>query len=170
MESFKLEKNNDHAHHRKSTAFKVLVSSIALVAVAALLPLQHALAAGGHTEPLTGFDRYWRIFLAGGVCASLSHAGAVPLDVVKTRLQTSPEVYKGILHAFTQIIQNEGAGMLFKGLGATVIGYSIQGSLKYGCYEVGAHPLKSYWYEVFDTYFVYDTGYIALSPFCLFLL
>jgi len=81
-------------------------------------------------------DRIWRIFLSGGVCASISHAGAVPLDVVKTRLQTDHEKYKGIADAFVKIIQHEGVGMLMKGLGATLIGYSIQGSMKYGFYEV----------------------------------
>lgn len=45
---------------------------------------------------LTGKDLYWRIFLAGGICASASHAGVVPMDVVKTRLQTHPEVYQGL--------------------------------------------------------------------------
>jgi hypothetical protein len=44
--------------------------------------------------------------------------------------------YHGIVDACVKIIEHEGAGMLLKGLGATVIGYAIQGSLKYGCYEV----------------------------------
>jgi hypothetical protein len=35
--------------------------------------------------------RIWRIFLSGGVCASVSHGWAVPLDVIKTRLQTDPD-------------------------------------------------------------------------------
>ena len=34
---------------------------------------------------------FLRYFIAGGLCASLSHGVAVPFDVVKTRLQTSTE-------------------------------------------------------------------------------
>lgn len=87
--------------------------------------------------PMTGLDLYWRIFLAGGVCASVSHGWAVPLDVVKTRLQTDPDKYdRGIWHAFHTIRAEEGPGMLLKGMGATLIGYSIQGSLKYGLYAM----------------------------------
>jgi hypothetical protein len=29
-------------------------------------------------------------FLAGSICACLSHVGGVPIDVLKTRLQTDP--------------------------------------------------------------------------------
>ncbi|KAM3572443.1 hypothetical protein VYU27_005570 [Nannochloropsis oceanica] len=88
-------------------------------------------------EP-TGRDLYWRIFLSGGVCASISHGWAVPLDVVKTRLQTDPERYQGlgIWGACEKIRREEGPGMLLKGLGATLTGYSIQGSLKYGLYAM----------------------------------
>ncbi|EKU20742.1 mitochondrial phosphate carrier protein [Nannochloropsis gaditana CCMP526] len=88
-------------------------------------------------EP-SGGDLYWRIFLAGGVCASISHGWAVPLDVVKTRLQTDPARYQGlgIWGACEKIRREEGPGMLLKGLGATLTGYSIQGSLKYGLYAI----------------------------------
>lgn len=62
----------------------------------------------------------------------------MPLDVVKTRLQTDPERYQGlgIWGACEKIRREEGPGMLLKGLGATLTGYSIQGSLKYGLYAM----------------------------------
>lgn len=86
---------------------------------------------------LTGFDMYWRIFLAGGVCASVSHGWAVPLDVVKTRMQTDPCKYSGgVAAAFRTIMAEEGPNMLLKGLGATLMGYGVQGSLKYGLYAL----------------------------------
>lgn len=59
-----------------------------------------------------------------------------PVDVVKTRIQLEPEVYnRGMVGGFRQVIANEGAGALLTGLGPTVIGYSIQGALKFGGYE-----------------------------------
>ncbi len=36
---------------------------------------------------------------------------------------------------FRQVIANEGAGALLTGLGPTVLGYSLQGALKFGGYE-----------------------------------
>ena len=43
-----------------------------------------------HTPKLS-LNLFLRYFIAGGLCASLSHGVAVPFDVVKTRLQTSNE-------------------------------------------------------------------------------
>ena len=41
-----------------------------------------------------------------------------------------------IISGASSIIKQDGVGSLFTGLGSTVIGYLIQGSLKYGFYEV----------------------------------
>ena len=44
-------------------------------------------------------------FLAGGLCACSSHAVAIPIDVVKTKQQTSPELEKlGSMEAFSKIL------------------------------------------------------------------
>ena len=86
-----------------------------------------------------GFDHYSRYFLAGGICASFSHGVAIPFDVVKTRLQTgiaTEFASSNVLVVAQSIVDKEGLGMLFKGTGPTLIGYLIQGSLKYGFYEV----------------------------------
>jgi solute carrier family 25 phosphate transporter 3 len=59
-----------------------------------------------------------------------------PVDVVKTRIQLEPEVYnRGMVGGFRQVIAAEGAGALLTGLGPTVLGYAIQGALKFGGYE-----------------------------------
>lgn len=79
----------------------------------------------------------WKYFLAGGMCCAASHGGTVPIDVVKTRLQTDPTLREAnIVSGATAILANEGPGALFGGLGSTLLGYLIQGSLKYGCYEI----------------------------------
>ena len=86
-----------------------------------------------------GVDHYARYFLAGGICASFSHGVAIPFDVVKTRLQTGVSTEFDSSNVFVvaqSIVDKEGLGMLFKGTGPTLIGYLIQGSLKYGFYEV----------------------------------
>lgn len=80
------------------------------------------------------WDRY---FLAGGICCTISHTVSVPFDVVKTKKQANPDLSGlGVIPAFQQIIKNDGLSVLTKGFGPTLIGYFIQGSLKYGFYEI----------------------------------
>lgn len=58
------------------------------------------------------------------------------LDVVKTKMQTNPERFnKGVVHAAGDIISKEGVGFLLAGLGPTVVGYGLEGALKFGFYE-----------------------------------
>ncbi|KAF7551260.1 hypothetical protein G7Z17_g5139 [Cylindrodendrum hubeiense] len=87
-------------------------------------------------EPLSGIALYSRFALAGAVCCSLTHGGLTPVDVVKTRIQLDPATYnRGMISAFRQVVQNEGAGALLTGAGPTFAGYFLQGSLKFGGYE-----------------------------------
>jgi solute carrier family 25 phosphate transporter 3 len=70
------------------------------------------------------------------VCCAVTHGALTPVDVVKTRLQLSPEIYnKGMVDATKQIIAKEGAGALLTGVGPTFAGYFVQGALKFGGYE-----------------------------------
>ena len=56
-----------------------------------------------------GNDIDWRYFVAGGICAATSHGITTPIDVVKTKMQTSPEKYKdGVISAAKDIIKTEG--------------------------------------------------------------
>ena len=69
----------------------------------------------------------FKFFIAGGIAASFSHGITVPIDVVKTRLQTDDSLRSsGLIHATTTIIRNEGVSALSIGLGSTLIGYAIQ--------------------------------------------
>ena len=91
----------------------------------------HALSAAR----LSGVD--WRFFAAGGVSAAVSHGYTTPLDVVKTRMQTNPELYNGdVLYALREIIDEEGLDFLLQGLVPTCLGYGLEGALKFGCYEL----------------------------------
>ena len=77
-----------------------------------------------------------RFFLAGGASAAFSHGITTPVDVVKTKQQPEPELYNvGIQQAALSIVEKEGPGELLVGLGPTVVGYGIEGALKFGVYE-----------------------------------
>lgn len=89
---------------------------------------------GGSTDAISAID--WRFFVAGGLCASISHGVTTPLDVIKTKMQQSPGKYKsGMLDAARTMIQTEGAMVLTAGLAPTVVGYGIEGAIKFGLYE-----------------------------------
>lgn len=84
----------------------------------------------------TGVDLYARFAVAGALGCAITHGAMTPMDVVKTKIQLEPETYnKGIVPAFRSIIARDGASALLTGLGPTVVGYAIQGALKFGGYE-----------------------------------
>ena len=73
---------------------------------------------------------------AGGIGACISHSGAVPLDVVKTRVQLNPKKYSGtFFENGATLVREEGPGVLLQGLGSTALGYFLHGALKYGGFE-----------------------------------
>lgn len=77
-----------------------------------------------------------RYFFSGALCAAASHGVTTPIDVVKTRMQAQPEVFnEGLFRATSSIIQKDGANSLLAGLGPTVIGYGLEGGMKFGLYE-----------------------------------
>mmetsp|Transcript_27348 Transcript_27348/g.83942 ORF Transcript_27348/g.83942 Transcript_27348/m.83942 type:complete len:351 (+) Transcript_27348:73-1125(+) len=102
--------------------------------------LLFAAAAAGAAEALSAGTRGgldWRYFAAGGISAALSHGYTTPVDVIKTRMQTNPELYNGSLPvALTRILEEEGWLFLFQGLGPTCVGYGVEGALKFGVYEL----------------------------------
>jgi len=107
--------------------------SIGISSVDAISPVSEALSA------LKSID--YRYFVAGGTCAAFSHGITTPIDVVKTKLQANPKKYegKGLIGATVQICGDKeegGPSALLKGLGPTVLGYGIEGAMKFGCYEV----------------------------------
>jgi solute carrier family 25 phosphate transporter 3 len=74
--------------------------------------------------------------LAGGVCCSVTHGAACPIDVVKTRIQLDPATYnKGMIDGFRKVIAADGVGALATGLGPTAGGYAVQGWFKFGGFE-----------------------------------
>lgn len=77
-----------------------------------------------------------RFFIAGGASAAISHGITTPIDVVKTRMQSDIELSSiSPTEAALKIVEEEGPNALTVGLGPTVIGYGIEGALKFGVYE-----------------------------------
>jgi solute carrier family 25 (mitochondrial phosphate transporter), member 3 len=103
-----------------------------LHAIASLLTLA---VPGIESSGLQALD--YRYFVAGGASAALSHGLTTPIDVIKTRIQASPDKYKdGFVDAASQIVQEDGISVLTGGLGPTIVGYGVEGALKFGLYEV----------------------------------
>lgn len=91
---------------------------------------------GGAGDLPAGTSIDWRYFLAGGLGAAISHGITTPIDVVKTKMQTSPEKYTaGLLAAASSIINEYGMIFLLAGLGPTFVGYGFEGAMKFGFYE-----------------------------------
>ncbi|KAH6701268.1 mitochondrial carrier domain-containing protein [Leptodontidium sp. MPI-SDFR-AT-0119] len=85
---------------------------------------------------LTGLQLYSRYAFAGAICCSVTHGILTPVDVIKTRIQLDPVTYNsGLIGTFRQVIAKEGAQALLSGLGPTVVGYFLQGALRFGGYE-----------------------------------
>merc|ERR1740127_346081 len=79
---------------------------------------------------------YLKGALSGGICCSVTHGAACPIDVVKTRIQLDAVTYnRGLMGGFSQVIEAEGASALLTGLGPTAGGYFVQGWFKFGGFE-----------------------------------
>lgn len=90
----------------------------------------------------------WRYFIAGGVAAAFSHGISVPFDVIKTRIQLDPSLRNiGYRTHIQRILQQEGVSAFSKGMGQTLIGYGIHGSLKYGVYHELKPVVSSFLFE-----------------------
>lgn len=86
-----------------------------------------------HTQvPL---DTYLRYAAAGGTACMITHVAVVPIDVVKTRIQTTSGKYPSLATGMKLIAREEGNMMLLQGFGSTFVGYFAQGALKFGLYE-----------------------------------
>ena len=86
--------------------------------------------------PNFSLTNYVQFFAAGGLCATLTHGGLTPIDVVKTRLQLEPAGSKATMMSMTRsIVASDGPGGLLAGFGPTAVGYLIQGGAKFCGYE-----------------------------------
>lgn len=117
---------------QKSGDSSITIETIAIMATAStafFVALVGLLSASGPGS--------WRFYVAGGMCAAISHAIATPIDVVKTRKQVDPDLLNtSFAKATARIVEKEGLKTLLSGLGPTTFGYLLEGSLKFGIYEI----------------------------------
>ncbi|QIW96403.1 hypothetical protein AMS68_001921 [Peltaster fructicola] len=79
---------------------------------------------------------YYAACTFGGLMAcGLTHWAVTPLDLVKCRRQVDAKLYKGNVDGWRKIIAADGVSGIYTGGGPTLLGYSVQGALKYGFYE-----------------------------------
>lgn len=79
---------------------------------------------------------YYAACTFGGMMAcGLTHWAVTPLDLVKCRRQVDAKLYKGNMDGWRKIVAADGIGGVYTGGSPTFFGYSVQGALKYGCYE-----------------------------------
>ena len=120
---------------RRNTLLSVLYTVLLCSSRQTAVQASSAGAAAAAVSALKNIDA--RYFVAGGVCAATSHGITTPLDVVKTKMQASPDVYdKGVYSAALSICKTDGPQALLGGLGPTVVGYGVEGAMKFGVYEV----------------------------------
>mmetsp|Transcript_31175 Transcript_31175/g.62761 ORF Transcript_31175/g.62761 Transcript_31175/m.62761 type:complete len:703 (-) Transcript_31175:83-2191(-) len=85
-------------------------------------------------RPDLSFNFYALLGLSGGAGCVLTHTLVIPLDVVKTRMQTNPGEYDGIFDGAASIAKKEGINSLFLGTQATIVGYLWYGVSVYPSY------------------------------------
>lgn len=94
------------------------------------------LGSSGPFGPIELFSpKYYAACTVGGIVAcGPTHSAVTPLDLVKCRRQVDSSLYKSNVQGWKTILKTPGDS-IFTGLGATFIGYSLQGAGKYGFYE-----------------------------------
>ena len=81
-------------------------------------------------------SRIYALFgLSGAASCVMTHTAVIPVDVVKTRLQTNPDEYEGILDGINSISKSEGLQGFTLGSQATIAGYLWYGLSVYPSYR-----------------------------------
>jgi solute carrier family 25 phosphate transporter 3 len=84
----------------------------------------------------TMLSRFKIASISGAISCSVTHSLVVPLDVVKTKMQTdSTMASKSIWQVGADIFRSGGSQSLLSGLMATFTGYFLQGFCKFGFYD-----------------------------------
>jgi len=84
-----------------------------------------------------GSLKFYMLCGVGGMLScGLTHTLVVPLDLVKCRLQVDKAKYKNLGTGFKLTLAEDGVKGLAKGWAPTLLGYSVQGIGKFGCYEI----------------------------------
>lgn len=89
-------------------------------------------------------EYYGTCALGGFLACAPTHSLVLPLDLVKCRLQVNPTLYSSTWEGLKTIGKTEGISGLYTGFVPTFIGYGLQGTCKYGFYEVFKKTYSDY--------------------------
>jgi hypothetical protein len=89
-----------------------------------------------------GVAAYLRFAASGALCCSVAHLALTPIDVVKTKVQTNPVKYTGVISSFKTILKEEGAGSFLNGWAPTFLGYFVWGGVAYTLTELTRRSLQ----------------------------
>jgi solute carrier family 25 (mitochondrial phosphate transporter), member 3 len=78
---------------------------------------------------------FLRFAACGAACGTAAHAVLIPIDVVKTRMQSEPKRYPSMGATFTTLLAEEGKDAFLLGAGATITGYFVYGGISFGLTE-----------------------------------
>ena len=87
-------------------------------------------------EMTLGVAAYVRFAASGAVCCSAAHLLLTPIDVVKTKVQTNPVKYTGIVSSFKTVLKEEGALSFLNGWAPTFLGFFVWGGIAYTLTEL----------------------------------
>jgi len=108
-----------------------------LLEVAKKNPFSTPVVADAGTSCEFGSTEYYLKCMVGGAAScGLTHTLVVPLDLVKCRMQVDSAKYPSLGKGMKVTLAEGGAKALARGWAPTLIGYSMQGTCKFGFYEI----------------------------------
>jgi len=108
-----------------------------LLEVAKKNPFSTPVVADAGTSCEFGSTEYYlKCMIGGAASCGLTHTLVVPLDLVKCRMQVDSVKYPSLGKGIKVTLAEGGAKALARGWAPTLIGYSMQGTCKFGFYEI----------------------------------
>lgn len=80
-------------------------------------------------------EYYLKCMVGGALACGMTHTAVVSLDIAKCNMQANPKEYKGLGQSISLLYKNQGFAGVTKGWVPTLVGYHIQGLLKFGLNE-----------------------------------
>ncbi|KAL5703624.1 Protein MITOFERRINLIKE 1 [Ranunculus cassubicifolius] len=87
---------------------------------------------------------------AGGIAGAFTYVCLLPLDAIKTKLQTkgATQIYKGSVDAIVKTFQESGIKGFYSGLSAVIVGSTVSSAIYFGTCEFGKSFLSKMHYPV----------------------
>merc|ERR1712003_283012 len=114
---------------------KIVMPSLLEVAKSNPFSKPQANSADGLVE-FGSTEYYLKCMIGGAASCGITHTAVVPLDLVKCRMQVDSVKYPSLGTGFKVTLAEGGAKALARGWAPTLIGYSMQGTAKFGFYEI----------------------------------